>query len=304
LPSFALYVGAVLLAGAQERNLRLTAVFLLPLMFLLELSVTSLSGPRVSARYTTPFLPALCLIAGLATAQLLQRAGAPQRRNTRLYLASGFILLAILAVLFYPVAQPVLQTDPLLHDRSVVPLAMFAALCLAALALGGLRRLQYGALLVLLAGLFFISLRTGHEVVRSAVEGPVRARADVRFRDLRALLQQVQVQPDQRFLVSGRIYDGQIADRGHWAYHTLVQLAARVRVPADHIEVEMDLTQLPPDRLVRHDLILAEPAVMTELTSALRFADGDHYRRVDGPDGEVSLLVRARLPLAREPQAK
>ncbi len=293
--AFFLYAATVPVLAARMRDLRLVLVFLIPLLYFLQLIATFATGNSlVVARYALPVLPLMCFAAAFAAGRLLeQTASGPRARAVVLWTGAALAAAGLVFVLLGH-GRFLWPADHRFLHEVVFPGTVFGAVVLLALAAAGPPRWRAPLGLLTFALLCGSALPPALRVTHEAANLQLKRYADNRFHDLRCLARRLPAGPDTRFLVAADLYDRQLAERGPWAFRALLAMGTRTRLRADQITIAEDLPARPADELRAYDYVVASPDTARGLLA--RLADGPAaaapWELLAGPRSEVSVLRR------------
>lgn len=297
--AFLLYTATLVAVAAGTRDMRLMLVFLIPLLYFLQLIATFATGNSlVVARYALPVLPLMCLAAAFAAGRLLeQTATAPWARAGVLW-AGAFLAAAGLVFVLLGHERFVWRADHRFLHEVVFPGTVFGAVTLLALAAAGPPRWRAPLGLLTFACLCGSALPPALRVTHEAANLELKRHADNRFHDLRYLTRRLPAGPDTRFLVAADLYERQLAERGPWAFQALLAMGTRTRLRPDQITIAEDLPVRPTDELRTYDYVVASPKAAQGLLARLADgpADAARWELLPGPRSEVSVLRRTSPP--------
>ena len=293
----ALYAGVLLLCAAGLRSLSFSLLLLTPLMvFLLLVAGGLVSNPPVSARYSVPALPLMCVLSAVGAARLISPDATPSRPSAAVLGIGALISLATVAVLVSaPWTQVQLAPPEEFFRRSVLPLAVFGSLAAGTLAVT-VSWLRAPLLLLALLMLGYVGVSPAQRLIRSAADGDLRTRATNRMPGLTDLARRAQLQASRAILFDGAIYERELFNRGPWAVRSWLSLSARARLGEARLELTKPDQPFPLDRAPQFDAIFMATQTLRGLEAANSSAVAaalEGCERYDSGDGQVTVLRRA-----------
>ncbi len=295
----ALYAGVLLLGAAGLRSLPFTLLMLTPLMvFLLLVAGGLVSNPPVSARYTVPALPLLCVLSAVGAARLISAGATPNRSAAAVLWLGALVALAAVTVLVSaPWTHVRLAPPEEFFRRSVLPLAVFGSLAAGAIAVS-VSWLRAPLLLLAVLMLGYVGIAPAQRFVRSMAEGDVRANAAERMAGLTDMARLVHLERADTILFDGAIYGRELFNRGPWAVRSWLALGAGMRLAHARIELTKPDQPFPLDRAAEFDIVFLAADTLRRLeaaNSAVAAAALQGCERYDSGDGQVTVLRRAGI---------